>query len=205
MSFLVKISTLGELRAADYFVAEVVKSEGMKVRCGVVVCSPSGWKNKSSRHTSAPECAEAYRRDCDSLFGSVFGAGWNDPGRNIAHEEVIAAGSVAELATKVVGLFSGYSMANYRLITDMAAAMVAEGLESDDPEDGIDSSPGYDDNGEPMTITIEQPVEQDFDEDMAERLLQEMATQAEVDIERLIELESHERLAQTGERNWGIF
>lgn len=205
MSFLVKVSTLGDFRTADYFVAKVMKSDDMNIRFGVVVNGPGSLKNKSSRYREVTECGQAYQDERDTLFSRVFGEGWNDPGRNIANEEVIKAGSVAELAASVVKLFSGYSGANYRLITDMAAAMVAEGLESDDPEDGIDSSPSYEEDGESMTVVIAAPVDQSFDDDMAERLLQEMADQAEIDVERLLELEAKEELAASSKSNWGIF
>lgn len=219
--FLVEISALGARFEDSYNrVFKILASKGDKV-IGCV-----GHKSDESGSVSNPmsetEVEAAYQAKQERIFGSIYGKGWSDPGRNILLSAAFTAASVSELATKSIKECGSFGAKD---ISSAAAKLVAEFIDEEHQEDNEPApaaDEGLDQIKESDRLAMLRRVRSAFErqhDEMAknallgvsdnslnvDELLDVIESQADAEIDGLLELEQEQERARKQSMLWGMF
>ena len=219
--FLVEISALGTRFENSYnHVFKILATKGSKVIGGAGY--KSEYKGETTIAISESETEAEYAATQEKIFGSIFGKGWADPGRNILITSRFTESSIAEVATKTIEEGCSFSS---KVISSAAAKLVAEFIDEEHQED---DEPAQDDEEELGSIeeserlamlrrareTIERRhdamamnamlgvSEKPLDVD---ELLEVIESQADSEIDGLLELEQEQERARRQSMRWGMF
>lgn len=219
--FLVEISALGAQFESSYNrVFKILASKDDKViGC---VGHKSDETGSVSNSMSEAEAEAAYQAKQEQTFRSIYGKRWSDPGRNILLSATFAAASVAEIATKLIRECGSFGAKD---ISSAAAKLVAEFIDEEYQEDFESATAVDEDLGQikesdrlAMLRHVRGAFELKHDEMTknallgvseksldVDELLNVIESQADAEIDGLLELEQEQERARKQSMLWGMF